>query len=381
MPAVSATQVTTIAHKGNGVLELLGRYKLSKTMENIDYFQRLNSGAFDRNGGLLLDEAYILPIAVVKFNGKTIRSTLGINDYQLAKKIEAYNLKVEETGRKKGSYTKTNELWIPYELFIVDSAKIKQPQKSTKNKTSTKIDYSYLLEHANNPVLTKRLKGFAFYLISGHGGPDVGAIGMRDGNELHEDEYAYDVTIRLAKLLRENGADVYMIVQDAKDGIRQEQILNINKDERLINGAEISPIQIERLKQRTDIVNDYAQTNKKKYKHQLLLEIHIDSRTEDKRIDIFFYHRNGSISSEKLNHTLLQTIEERYKKAQPDREYNGKTSARDLFTLRNTTIDASFIELGNIQNPVDQLRFIQPSNRQAIANWLFQGICRHYKVK
>ena len=97
-------------------------------------------------------------------------------------------------------------------------------------------------------------------------------------------------------------------------------------------------------------------------------------RVEDKRIDIFFYHRNGCRQSEKFCQSLYNTINHKYKKNQPGREYCGTISARDLFTLRNTTIPAAYIELGNIQNPKDQLRLIRHDNRQAIANWLYEGI-------
>ena len=103
-------QITTTANRGNGVLELLKRYKLSTNMKNIEFFQKINEGNFDRNGGLLLNEKYILPIFVVTFDGKTIRSTLGIADFPLAKKIEEYNTKVQNANLKKGIYQQTKEL-------------------------------------------------------------------------------------------------------------------------------------------------------------------------------------------------------------------------------------------------------------------------------
>ncbi|MDR0926250.1 MAG: N-acetylmuramoyl-L-alanine amidase [Ignavibacteria bacterium] len=377
--ADAADNVSAVAQKGSGVLGLLGKYKLSKNMNNIELFQRLNSGSFDKNGGLLLGTSYQLPIRKVVFNGNNIRTTLNIKDYDLAKQIEDYNVLVENAKIKKGSFKQTKELWVPYELLMVDSAVLKNNEKRTESKKEQAIDYSYLKEQASSPKVDNVLSGFAFYLISGHGGPDPGAVGKRDGNDLNEHEYAYDVTIRLAKKLKEHGADVYMIVQDEKDGIRETQYLKAGGNEKLINGDAILPGQLDRLKQRTDIVNDYVAKNKKKYKEQLLLEIHVDSRITKQRIDIFFYHRAGSKSSERLNNTLFKTIEEKYNKAQPGRGYKGNVTSRDLWTLRNTTIDASFIELGNIQNPADQLRFIQPDNRQAIANWLYEGIIKHYK--
>jgi len=370
--------VTTVANKGNGVLDLLGRFKLAKNMQNIEYFQGINSGSFDRNGGLLLGNTYILPIKIVRFDGSTIRSTLNITDFDLAKKIENYNLEVEKTKLKKGHYKTTKELWVPFEILLLDSNDFADFNKKKTSKREPQVDYSFLKD-AKISRTSKDLEGVAFYIIAGHGGPDPGAIGNRDGFELHEHEYAYDVSARLAKRLIENGADVFMIIQDPNDGIRDEQILRNGGNERMINGDAISPIQIERLKQRTDIVNDYAQRNTNKYKHQALIEIHIDSRITDRRVDIFFYHRSGCARSVKLSKDLLNTIEEKYRKAQPNRGYSGTVSARDLFTLRNTTIPAIFIELGNIQNPADQIRIIEPNNRQAIANWLCDGIIKHFR--
>jgi N-acetylmuramoyl-L-alanine amidase len=373
--------ISVSAKKGSGILDLLDKYKLTKSDQNIQLFTKINSDLLDKNGGLLLNQTYILPIQIANFDGKTIRSSLKINDFQLAKKIESYNFLVEKAKIKSGNFKKTKELWIPTEILIIDSNFFKNINlKNTKaEKNAEKLDYSYLLSNENIKLKNKKLAGSAFYIIVGHGGADPGAVGFRDGFELHEHEYAYDVSVRFAKALLESGAEVYMIVQDEKDGIRENEFLKNGGNEKLINGENISPIQLERLKQRTDIVNNYVKQNGKKFKNQALIEIHVDSRITDKRIDIFFYHRPNCPKSQKLNNTLLKTIKSKYEKAQPGRGYAGTVSARDLFTLRNTTIDAAYIELGNIQNPADQIRLIQPNNRQAIANWLYDGIVKHYR--
>ena len=54
---------------------------------------------------------------------------------------------------------------------------------------------------ASVKVTSNRLQGACFYVVSGHGGPDPGAIGRIGKIELHEDEYAYDVALRLARNL------------------------------------------------------------------------------------------------------------------------------------------------------------------------------------
>ena len=71
-------------------------------------------------------------------------------------------------------------------------------------------------------VTGSSLDGACFYIVSGHGGPDPGAIGRLNGHELHEDEYAYDVALRLARNLMQEGAEVHIIIQDKKDGIRND---------------------------------------------------------------------------------------------------------------------------------------------------------------
>ena len=73
---------------------------------------------------------------------------------------------------------------------------------------------------ASYNVTSSELKGACFYLVSGHGGPDPGAIGRIGKIELHEDEYAYDIVLRLARNLMTKGAKVHIIIQDAKDGLR-----------------------------------------------------------------------------------------------------------------------------------------------------------------
>ncbi|MGL5273753.1 MAG: N-acetylmuramoyl-L-alanine amidase, partial [Phocaeicola sp.] len=73
---------------------------------------------------------------------------------------------------------------------------------------------------ATYQVTSQELSGACFYLVSGHGGPDSGAIGNYNGHKLYEDEYAYDIVLRLARELLTRGAKVHIIIRDSKDGIR-----------------------------------------------------------------------------------------------------------------------------------------------------------------
>ena len=58
---------------------------------------------------------------------------------------------------------------------------------------------------ATYPINSRELSGACFYLVSGHGGPDPGAIGTYLDKKLHEDEYAYDIVLRLGRELLMRG--------------------------------------------------------------------------------------------------------------------------------------------------------------------------------
>src|SRR5690606_19130244 len=107
---------------------------------------------------------------------------------------------------------------------------------------------------------------------------------------ISEDEYAYDVSLRIARNLITHSAKVYMITRDENDGIRDEELLEMDKDETVWGGLTMPLNQRERLAQRTDVINRlYRENQAKGYKIQRTLETHIDSRYEDKKVDVFFY--------------------------------------------------------------------------------------------
>ncbi len=225
----------------------------------------------------------------------------------------------------------------------------------------------------------QRLKGAVYYIVCGHGGPDSGARGERGGATLCEDEYAYDIGLRLARRLLEHDAKVYLIVRDPDDGIRDDSLLLCDSDERVWGGRVIPIGQLDRLRQRSAIVNRLVRINRRA-RYQRLVALHVDSRQEGNRIDVFFYHHSGSPAARRTATVLQRTIEEKYRVHQPWRGYHGTVAPRDgLYMLKNTRPRTVYLELGNIRNPKDQLRFISVDNRQALANWLSEGFLEDYR--
>lgn len=227
-------------------------------------------------------------------------------------------------------------------------------------------------------VQDHRLRGASFYLVSGHGGPDPGGMAVLRGHTLCEDEYAYDVTLRLGRLLLEHGAKVTFVIQDKNDGIRDDKYLKPDSDEVCYPGRRIPLSQVERLEQRTAAVNGlYRQDSKVPYRR--CLAFHVDSRRKGEDIDIFFYHQAGNRLGQRLAETLRRVIRANYQKHQPGRGYEGSVTTRGLYVLNNVAAPLVFLELGNIHHPRDQERLLEANNRQAVANWLREGILADYE--
>jgi N-acetylmuramoyl-L-alanine amidase len=232
------------------------------------------------------------------------------------------------------------------------------------------------LNYQEIKVKSNVLKGAVYYLKSGHGGPDPGAMGKFMNHTLCEDEYAYDVILRLGRNLIENGATVYFIIRDPDDGIRDEQFLTADKNEVCYPNLEIPLNQVQRLKQRTNAINKLYSSNKGKF--QRMISIHVDSRSKGKNIDVFFYYDKLSKKGDKAARILKNTFQEKYQKNQPDRGYKGTVSARDLYVVTHTKPVSVYIELGNIHHARDQQRIVHPDNRQALANWLTVGLIKDH---
>lgn len=329
---------TVKAKNGDGIYSILKRNGLSPT-QYMSEFIELNKGKIGKNNSVFVGQTYRLPVAVA--------NQAAVNDSVPEAKAA--------------------------ELVPNPAAGTTSPAKKGK----MVVNPLYGKELENVFAIDQALAGAVFYLISGHGGPDPGAIGKLGDNLLCEDEYAYDVTLRLSRELEKHGAKVYMIIRDKNDGIRSQSILKPDHDEVCYPSKSIPRNQLARLRQRTDAVNDLYSTHKGQ--HQRLLIIHVDSRTKGENIDVFFYHDLRSNSGKKMASNLQQTFKEKYDYYQPNRGYHGTVSERNLYVLKNSYPTATFIELGNINHSRDQQRFMMENNRQAIANWLCDGLLKDYK--
>jgi len=358
------------AKNGDGVYSILRRYQLLESTVNIQKFYELNK--LDVKANLVRGTEYKLPVMIYDYDGVSIRSTLGIEDLTMARRIEAYNDAITNLGVVPQSYRESLKLWVPMHTLQLDLNDI--PPTAYSNAIDVPLfgpDYSRV------EVNSKMLKGQVFYIMSGHGGPDPGAMSKVQGQSICEDEYAYDVSLRLARKLMEHGAQVEVIVQDPNDGIRDAALLTCDKTELSMGQTRIPLNQLARLNQRCDEVNKLYLINRKKgAKKQTVVCIHVDSRSPQWRQDVFFYYFEESRIGQILAYNLQKTFKNKYEKYRPQRDYRGTVSARNLYVLRNTDAPAVYVELANIKNALDRQRIMPHTNRQALANWLFEGLTK-----
>ncbi len=362
--------------------ELLSKYLLNEYDCNVEQFRKINNLS-PKITALSKNQIYNLPIWIYNYNGKSIRSSIGNTDLDLAKLIQSYNVDLQKKGVRQLSYQQSLLLFVPHHIEnCLDSRK--------KSKTDNELVFvegsekvrgvatrTYAIfgrKYQEVPLLDKKLKGRIFYVEGGHGGPDPGAMTKLNGRSLCEDEYAYDVSLRVAWELITHGATVYIINRDNNDGIRDGDFLLCDSDERTYPDLKVPVAHKPRLNQRSGAINViYDKYSKLGIVDQRLIVIHVDSRGKSEQTDTFLYYQSGNHTSYRIAKTMQQTLESRYKKY---RNYKGTLTTRDLHMLRECKPNTVYVELGNLRNEFDRKRIMVKNNRQAIAAWLAEGFMK-----
>ncbi|MBK6931382.1 MAG: hypothetical protein IPH12_11140 [Saprospirales bacterium] len=99
-PAAEYLQIIT--EPGDNVTTVLERFELAGYDCNISAFFQINKLREDYR--LKANTLYKIPVMVVPYDGKTIRSSLKIDDWQTAIRIDAYNKSAQEKGLRERSF-------------------------------------------------------------------------------------------------------------------------------------------------------------------------------------------------------------------------------------------------------------------------------------
>ena len=370
--------------KNMSVAQVLQRYQLDEYDCNEQQFLKINQ--LSKSTILTKGNTYSLPIYIYEYNGKSIRSSTSIGDLKVAQAIQFYNSELLKANVRAESYEANGYLYIPFHILNCRGNRKARPkisEEATNNnvlaseKSISAKTRRYAIfgkNYQDVPLVSKKLKNKIFYVEGGHGGPDPGAQARVGGRTLCEDEYAYDVSLRVARELIKQGAVVHIINRDLNDGIRDGEFLMCDRDEVTYPDLKVPVHHKTRLTQRSDAVNElFDMYNKKGLTDQRLIVIHIDSRGLNDQIDTFLYYQSDNEDSKNLAKKMQKTLESHYL---GKREWNGTLSTRDLHMLRETKPTTVFVEIGNIRNEFDRKRIMIKNNRQAIANWLAEGFMK-----
>ena len=365
--------------------ELLTKFQLDGHDCSSQQFQKINNLS-SKNADLKSGQTVNMPVWIYKYNDKTIRSSIGTTDLDVAKAVQSYNAEMSKIGLRNNTYQSSGLLLVPYYALNCNSSKKEKTKpaevegtegvekltvKGVKSTNKTKTFAIFGKNYQDVEQVDRSLKGKIFYVEGGHGGPDPGAEAKVQGRTLCEDEYAYDVSLRVARELIKHGAIVYIINRDPTDGIRDGDFLICDRDELTYPDIKVARNHKERLTQRSDAVNLLYEANRKKgIKDQRLIVIHVDSRGVSQQTDTFLYYQNGNDDSYKIAKRMQKTLEAKYARY---RDYKGTLTTRDLHMLRECKPTTIYVELGNIRNEFDRKRLMVKNNRQAIAAWLAEG--------
>lgn len=344
LSAQSDSVRTVVAKQGDGIYKIL-RENGYEAKDYYHKFLEINKDKIQLEDQLILGETYILPEK---------HDTIKPEHIVVIDTVPALCVKPDST--------------------VSDSVPTCIPAPSQEKMPQTKMDLRIA-----DTIKGTALKGAIFYLIAGHGGPDPGATSYVDGVMISEDEYAYDITLRLARCIEEQSGKVYMIIDDPDDGIRSGKILKIDYDEYYYPDFGISRDKTQRLVERADAVNKLYYANKTT-KYQRVVEIHIDSRSSSQRVDAFFYYCHGSTKGKALAERMYNVFRQKYAKFQPNRGYFGSVEERNLLVIKRVIPPAAFMEAGNINNERDRKRLLDANNRQALANWLCEALKKDYEA-
>ena len=199
-------------------------------------------------------------------------------------------------------------------------------------------------QQAAEGIESIRLAGKTICLDPGHGGGDFGASGPTGTREK-------DNTLAIALLLRDrlerNGATVFM----TRDSDKAVSFPEASTDEEL--GA------------RVDFANDSGS--------DLFISIHNDSFTNSTASGTTTFHYGDSESVRLAGQVQRCLVEELETKDRGAR-------FASFYTIRYTDMPAILVEAAFISNPEEELLLASVDGRCKIADGLFNGIMKYYKV-
>ena len=254
-----------------------------------------------------------------------------------------------------------------------------------------------LLRAFDNEILSKApkrrkkpLKGWRIVLDPGHGGIDPGAIvsnttGKHRRVYVVEDEYVYDIALRMYKKLRLLGAEVTLTVISPNHLIRENQEAKVTfvhernevyNDERYNrrNSEKVRP-RSANISQRVRVANRFVK--RARGGRSLFVSVHADNTPGRSRGPLAIYHkRRGRVDSRSraFARAMRSTLHRR--------DLPARIQGRNLAVLRNNLAHAEIlVEVYNVHYTHDAYQIRYHKHRERDANRLVNGILAYARKR
>jgi len=233
----------------------------------------------------------------------------------------------------------------------------------------------------NNGMRSNQLKGWRIVIDPGHGGLDPGAVvetrdGLGNAAFVVEDEYAYDISIRLYALLKQHGADVTMTIISPNHHIRHTPDASqtfVNQKNEVYNLASLNQGDswglwprggIDALRKRKQVASEWIGRNNR---NTLFLSIHCDNTPDIPHDSVILSWGNNE-----KEFTASKELAEFLK------DYTGGMSAQrdqELEVLKNNPAQyAALLEVRNISQSDNSWILRKENLRNQDVLSIFEGI-------